>query len=73
MTALQVRKKLAEKFTDLSESGFTYLDREDVCLSRCDADINGEMAIKRRGALYICQCTKVLLFDRLYVHCNSAS
>ena len=57
MMVVEVRQKVAEKFTDLP--GFVFLECEDGCLTRCDVDFDGEKAINRRGALYICRCTKV--------------
>ena len=62
MTAQQVTQKITEHFTDLP--GFTYLECDDGYLARSDEDIDGEKAINRRGALYICQTSKV----RLSIH-----
>ena len=57
MTAQQVKQKISEHFTDLP--GFTYLECDDGYLACSDTDIDGEKAVSRRGALYICQTTKV--------------
>lgn len=57
MTTQQVKLKIAENFKNLP--GFTYLECEDGHLAHSDADVDGEKAINRRGALYICQATKV--------------
>lgn len=46
-----------EKFADLD--AFTYLECDDGYLDHSDEDINGEKAVNRRGALYVCQSTKV--------------
>lgn len=57
MTTQQVKQKITKNFKDLP--GFTYLECEDGYLAHSDVDIDGEKAVNRRGALYICQTTKV--------------
>ena len=57
MTAQQVKQKISKTFRDLP--GFTYLECEDGYLAYCDVDVDGEKAVNRRGALYICQTAKV--------------
>ena len=60
MTAEQVKQRITENFEDLP--GFSYLEVEDGYLARSDTDFNGEKAVNRRGALYICQTNKVCSF-----------
>ena len=60
MTAEQVKQRITENFEDLP--GFSYLEVEDGYLARSDMDFNGEKAVNRRGALYICQTNKVCSF-----------
>ena len=57
MTAQQVKQKIAKHFTDLP--AFTYLECDDGYSAHSDTDIDGGKAVNRRGALYICQSTKV--------------